>query len=152
MAGCISLTSQIAGMNKFFSSNPVALQSGLTVVRIIVGAFMIYHGWEVFDAAKMKEYAAWDVFKKFPSAIFMVYLGKGAELVAGIMLAIGWFTRIAAIILIGTMFYISFFVGNGKVWYEDQHPFLFVLLGLVFFFAGGGKYSVDNVMFGKKVE
>ncbi|MFT3703294.1 MAG: DoxX family protein [Agriterribacter sp.] len=132
-------------MNKFFSSDPIALQGGLAIVRVIVGLFMVYHGWEVFDAAKMKEYAGWDVFKKFPSATFMVYLGKGAELVAGIMLTIGWFTRIAAIILIGTMLYISFFVGNGKVWYEDQHPFLFVLLGMVFLFVGGSKYSVDGM-------
>jgi putative oxidoreductase len=132
-------------MNRLLSPHPLAWQGGLAFVRIIVGACMIYHGWEVFDAAKMREYAAWDVFKKFPSAIFMVYLGKGAELVAGIMLAIGWFTRIAAIMLIGTMLYISFFVGNGKVWYEDQHPFLFVLLGFVFFFAGGGKYSADHM-------
>lgn len=132
-------------MNKLFSPQPLALEGGLALVRVIVGLFMIYHGWEVFDANKMKEYATWDVFKKFPSATFMVYLGKGAELVAGIMLAVGCFTRVAAIILICTMLFISFFVGNGKVWYEDQHPFLFVLLGLVFFFVGSGKYSVDGI-------
>lgn len=112
---------------------------------------MVYHGWEVFDATKMKEYATWDVFKKFPSTTVVVYIGKGAELIAGVMLTIGLFTRIAALVLVVTMLYISFFVGNGKVWYEDQHPFLFVLLGLVFFFSGGGKYSIDNSVFGKRV-
>lgn len=137
-------------MNKLLSPDPLAWQGGLAFVRIIVGAFMIYHGWEVFDATKMKEYAGWDVFKKFPSALVMVYIGKGAELVAGLFLCIGLFTRLASVVLIGTMLYISFFVGNGKVWYEDQHPFLFVLLGLVFFFAGSGKYSVDDIFWGRR--
>ncbi len=40
-----------------------------------------------------------------------------------------------------------FFVGHGKIWYEDQHPFLFVLLAFVFFFIGGGKWSVDYLLF-----
>jgi uncharacterized membrane protein YphA (DoxX/SURF4 family) len=48
------------------------------------------------------------------------------------------------------MLYVSFFVGHGKIWYEDQHPFLFVLLALVFFFYGPGKMSVDQLLFGKR--
>jgi len=99
--------------------------SGLTVIRIIIGCFLMYHGWEVFDKAKMDEYSAWDVFKKSSSPAFMAYLGKTAELVAGFLLAIGLFTRIAAVIIIGTFIYIPFFVGNGKILYEDQYPFLF---------------------------
>ena len=74
----------------------------------------------------------------------MVYIGKGAELLAGIFLTIGLFTRFASLVLIATMLYIAFYVGSGKIWYEDQHPFLFVLLGLIFFFSGSGKWSVDE--------
>jgi len=48
------------------------------------------------------------------------------------------------------MLYISLFVGTGKIWYQDQHPFLFVLLALVFFFTGPGKYSIDHILFTKK--
>ena len=81
-------------------------------------------------------------FKKFASPLFVVYIGKGAELLAGILLTIGLFTRLASVVLIGTMLYIAFYIGSGKIWYEDQHPFLFVLLGLVFFFSGSGKWSV----------
>lgn len=108
---------------------------------------MIFHGWEVFDAEKMKVYLTWDSFKGFSSPSFMVYMGKIAELIAGILMTIGLFTRPAALVLIFTMLYISFLVGHGKVWYEDQHPFLFVLLGLVFFFTGPGKLSVDQLLF-----
>lgn len=130
-------------MKSFFSAESLFRDSGLTFIRIFVGLLLVYHGWEVFDPKQMKEYAAWDVFKGSASPSLMVYLGKGSELVAGILLATGLFTRLACLIIIGTMLYITFFVGHGKFWYEDQHPFMFVLLALVFFFTGAGKWSLD---------
>lgn len=136
-------------MNKIFSASPLWQTTGLCFVRIIVGFFMIYHGWEVFDKEIMSGYLTWDSFKGFSSPAFMVYMGKIAELIAGIFLLIGLFTRLASLVLIFTMIYVSFFVGHGKVWYEDQHPFLFVLLGLVFFFTGSGKWSVDQLLLRK---
>jgi putative oxidoreductase len=138
-------------MNKLFSTSPVLPMSGLALIRIIIGCFLMYHGWEVFDKAKMDEYSAWDVFKNSSSPSFMAYLGKTMELTAGFLLATGLFTRIASIIIIGTFIYIPFFLGNGKIWYEDQYPFLFALFGFVFFFAGPGKYSIDHVLFDKKI-
>ncbi len=137
-------------MKKLFSPSPLWPDSGLAFIRIIVGAFMIYHGWEVFDEAKMKPYLDWEAFKGFSSPAFIVYFGKIAELVAGTFLTIGLFTRLGSLVLIFIMLYISFFVGHGKVWYEDQHPFLFVLLALVFFFNGAGKWSVDQLLFRKR--
>ena len=138
-------------MNKFFSSSPVLQQQGLAVIRIIVGMFMVYHGWEVFDRAAMQGYAGWDQFKSMSSPALMVYLGKGAELLAGLLLAAGCLTRLAALALILTMLYISFFVGHGKIWYDDQHPFLFVLLGLVFIFSGPGSWSIDGLLHKNKI-
>ena len=76
-------------MKKFFSTQPIWFDGGLFVVRLILGIFMVYHGYEVFDKAKMDEYAAWDQFKNGPSPVFMVYLGKVAELVGGILLILG---------------------------------------------------------------
>jgi putative oxidoreductase len=136
-------------MKKIFSSSPVWQNTGLALIRIIVGLFMIYHGWEIFDEEKMKDYLTWDQFKN-PSAKTMIYAGKVSELIAGILLVLGLFTRIAAILVIGTLGYIAFFVGSGKVWADAQHPFLFVLLGLLFFFTGPGKYSFDHFLFNKK--
>lgn len=130
-------------MKKFFSTEGIFQDEGLAIVRVVVGLFLVYHGWEVFDATKMKEYATWDVFKQTFSSSFLVYLGKGSELLAGFLLTIGLLTRLACLIIIGTMLYITFFVGHGKFWYEDQHPFLFVLLALVFFFTGPSKWSLD---------
>jgi putative oxidoreductase len=121
----------------------------LSIVRIITGIFIAYHGWEVFDHTKMAEYAAWDSFKNL-NGTFMAYLGKGAEFVSGIMLILGLWTRTASLIMIATMAYIAFLIGNGKIWYEDQHPFMYVLLGLVFWALGSGKWSVDEWLENRK--
>lgn len=131
-------------MSKFLSASPMWQQQGLALVRIITGFFLAYHGWEIFDKTTMEGYMGWDIFKNQSAGKALTYIGKGAELVAGILLMVGWLTRLAAIITIGTMVYIAFIVGHGKVWYEDQHPFLFVLLSFVFIFTGPGAWSVDG--------
>jgi putative oxidoreductase len=136
-------------MNRFFSSAPVWQNTGLALVRITLGLFLVYHGWELFDTAKMNEYMGWDIFKRSSTLSVMVYLGKAAELVSGIMFIAGLLIRLASLMLICTMVYITFFVGHGKIWYEDQYPFLFVLLGFVFFFTGAGKLSMDHLLFNK---
>lgn len=136
-------------MNRLFSSLPIALDEGIAIVRIITGLFLVYHGWEIFDAEVMNGYLQWDMFKN-PSAKTMIYAGKVFELLAGILFVIGLFTRVAAILVIGTLGYIAFFVGNGKVWADAQHPFLFVLLGLLLFFTGPGTLSADNLLFKRK--
>lgn len=136
-------------MKKFFSTSPLWQDGGLALIRIIFGLFMVYHGWEIFNTEAMNKYLEWDMFKN-SFAKTMIYAGKVAELIAGILLVLGLFTRVAAILVIGTLGYIAFFVGNGKVWADAQHPFLFVLLGLLFFFTGPGKYSLDHFLFNKK--
>lgn len=137
-------------LKQFFSSSPLWQEQGITGIRIIIAAFTIYHGWEIFNTETMNGYLQWDMFKNSSNGKFMVYAGKASELIAGIFLLLGLFTRIAALILIGTFAYIAFFVGHGKIWYDDQHPFLFVLLSFVIIFTGAGRYSLDYIIFWNK--
>lgn len=120
------------------------------MIRILVGIFMVYHGLEVFDAAKMKEYSTWAPTKNFPQPLLLAYIGKISELIGGLLLGLGYLTRLGIIILIIPMLYIAFLIGSGKIWYDDQYPFLFVLLALVFFFNGPGEWSVDKLRVNRK--
>lgn len=108
---------------------------------------MMYHGWEVFDSVKMNEYTIWLTGLKFRSPAFFAYLGKIMELVSGALIALGLCTRPAAICLAITMAGICFGLGKGRIFMEDQHPFLFVLLSLVFYFTGAGRWSLDRIIF-----
>ncbi|MFN8345902.1 MAG: DoxX family protein [Spirosomataceae bacterium] len=123
---------------------------GTAIIRIITGLLMTYHGFEVFDSKLMNDYAQWDMFKDLPFGLILVYLGKGAELVAGVLLTLGWYTQWASAFMALTMLSITFFVGHGKFWYEDQHPFLFVLLAMLFYFNGAGSWSLDAKLKDKK--
>jgi putative oxidoreductase len=133
-------------MNKLLAPQSLWQENGIALLRMVVGVFMLYHGSEVFSSDKMKVYFEWEPFK---GASWLPYLGKAFEFVAGLLLAVGLLTRLAALLMMGTLGYIAFFIGNGKVWYEDQHPFLFVLLGLVFVFTGPGNFALDNMLFKK---
>lgn len=127
---------------KIFTSSPVSTENGLAIVRIITGLLMAYHGLEIFNRELMVGYVNWDVIKGLPAPEFMVYLGKGLELVTGILLAAGLFTRITTSLIMANMLFICFFVGSGKFYSEDQHPFLFALLGFLFFMTGPGNWSL----------
>lgn len=105
---------------------------------------MAYHGWEVFDPAKIAEYTKWEVIQALPAPQAGVYIGKGLELVTGVLLTLGLFTRVAALLMAVNMLVICFKIGNGRFWYEDQHPFVFAMVALVFFFAGPVKWSLDH--------
>lgn len=132
----------------FFSPNPIWQDAGLFLVRLLTGAFMVYHGWEVFLPDKIEGYTQWLTDLRIPAPRFMAYLGKASELVGGLLLVVGLFTRFAAIALAVTMAFICFAMGNGKIFTDDQHPFLFVLLAAVFFFMGAGRWSLDHGLHG----
>jgi putative oxidoreductase len=139
--------SKISAMKYFFSSQGLGQQTGLGLIRILVGAFMIYHGWEVFNKDTMSGYEKWLTDLHFPAPGLMAYLGKGSEFVGGVFLALGLFTRLAIIPIIIAMGVICFGMGKGRIFTDEQHPFLFILLCLVFFFCGPGRYSLDKIIF-----
>jgi putative oxidoreductase len=137
-------------MKNLLSPQPSNTKAIIALLRITIGAMMVYHGAEVFNAAQMKEYANWDIFKNASAPFLMPYLGKAGEFISGLLLLLGLFTRIAAAILIISMCYITFKIGHGAIWYGDQHPFMFVLFGVLFFFAGPGQWSLDHIFFKPK--
>ena len=136
-------------MNILWNSSPIWHNKGLGIIRIILGLLLIYHGVEIFQTKLMQSYITWDAFK-YPYGYIMVYTGKLAELISGISLFLGLFTRIGALLCIGTFTYITFMVGHGRFWYEDQHPFMFALFGLLYFFTGPGAWSLDGRVFKRK--
>lgn len=118
--------------------------SGLVVIRIVLGLLMAYHGLEVFKTDTMNSYLEWEVIRKLPFPVFLTYTGKLTELVTGLFVAAGLFTRVSALLMSGNMLFICFYIGSGRFYYEDQHPFLFALLALIFFFAGSVKWGLDD--------
>jgi putative oxidoreductase len=137
-------------MNRFFSPAPVNQNYGIAIVRIITGILLVWHGWETFDVEKMKMYSGWFVERKYINAAAWAYAGKVAELLAGIGFVLGLFTRLASVATIAAFTGVIFLLGDkGKIFQGDQHPFLFILLAIVFLFTGPGALSADGLIFKK---
>lgn len=124
------------------------VNAGLLVLRLSVGILMLMHGIAkiqngVGGTMGMVEKAG------IPSAIgYLVYLG---EVLAPLMLIAGFRSRIAALLVAGTMAFVMIFIQPGKfgqimptgAWaLEVQGLFLFGALAI--FLAGGGKYAVST--------
>jgi|ERR1041385_7530839 len=137
-------------MLKRLLTTEVIFENWLVIIRIIIGVFMAVYGLEISDPEKMKGNVAWLTDIHFPAPVFMAYLGKATELVGGILLIAGLFTRFVSIPLVIDMSVVVIFMGNGKIFGDGQLPFLFLLFFLSFIIYGGGKWSLDNFLFNRK--
>ena len=135
--------------NRLLNSKGV-WENGLAIIRVIIGIFLIYHGTQAFVTEEMKGYVQWLADLHVPMPSVMPYVGKATELLGGLCLVLGLFTRVATIMLIINFTFITFVMGHGKIFTENQHPFLFVLLSLIFLFVGPGRWSLDYRIFNKE--
>jgi len=136
-------------IKRLLTTGPI-LENWLVIIRITVGVLIAAYGLETFEAEKMKSNVAWLTDIHFSLPVFMAYLGKITELAGGIFLAAGLFTRLVSIPLIINMSVVIIFMGNGKIFGDAQLPFLFALFFLTFIIYGGGKWSLDNLLFNRK--
>jgi putative oxidoreductase len=111
-------------MSWLTSSNHVSV-SGVTFVRIIVGTLLVIHGTQVFNQQEMASYGPWMKDLGVPMPLTSAYAGKIIELLGGVCLILGIYLRAANILLMATFLFITIVMGEGKVFTDGQHPFLF---------------------------
>ena len=121
---------------------------GYLILRLSIGGLMLFHG--IAKVTHGLGYIEGVLSEKGLPAVlaYGVYLG---EIIAPIMLILGFRTRIAALLYIPVML-VAMFIANGDkaltltqtgAWaWELQALFLFGALAL--FFTGGGKYAVST--------
>jgi putative oxidoreductase len=136
-------------LKKMLSSDPI-LKNWQIIARVITGIIIAKYGLEVFSHDKMKGNADWLTDIHFPASVFMAYIGKGTELVGGILLVFGLVTRFASIALVVTMTVVIFIMGKGNIWGDEQLPFLLLLFCVSFILGGAGKWSLDYLLFDKE--
>lgn len=129
------------------NQSPGVWHDGIALVRIMVGVMLIFHGWQLFETDDMHGFAdlLFNMSIPFPEA--MAYTGKLVELTGGFFLILGLFTRVMTVLLFLTFMFITFGLGEGKIFTDNQLPFLFGLISLLFFFAGAGRISIDYILF-----
>jgi len=126
----------------FYPASPHAA-TAIGLVRILIGAMMIFHGVEVFESGKMMMYGGWFAERNYPYPSAWAYAGKIAELVAGIGFVLGLMLRWACVLTAIAFLGIIFLLGDkGKIFQGDQHPFLFVLFAVLYWFLGAGRWAI----------
>src|SRR5688572_19502539 len=116
-------------MKKVFTSDGL-WSHGIVIIRCFAGIIIIKYGLEIFEKSAMSGYTQWLTDLHFPIPRFLAYLGKFAELAGGISLVLGLMTRWLMIPLAIAMIVITFVMLEGKIFGENEHTFLLLLVSL----------------------
>lgn len=79
-------------------------------------------------------------------------LATFGELICGLLIAAGFFTRLACIPFIITMLVAGLIVHGGDPWGKIALPLMYVVAGVVLLITGPGRYSLDHQLFVRKLE
>jgi putative oxidoreductase len=133
-------------MKRLFT--PVSLNTDVAalVLRLVFGGLFIYHGWGKIENYQMyvKEFNPIGLGNELSLSLTIF-----GEFVCGILIVLGLFTRLAVIPVFITMI-VAFFVAHAKDDFMMKTlPFLYLLLCVVVFILGSGRYSIDAAIFDK---
>jgi len=124
----------------------------LPFLRFSIGFIFFLHGLEKFQgflaAGNLDEFAGYVASKGFVSGLFWGWLVVLTELVGGLMLAFGLFTRFAALFLTGQMIIIVIWFKGHEAFFGHKGGFeyelVYAIIALLFLIRGGGNLALDN--------
>lgn len=120
---------------------------GILLLRIGIGAMMIWHGFPKMKGGPdlwAKVGSSMSAFGVHDFPTFWGFMAAFAETVGGLLVLIGFLFRPALLLLIITMSVaaIQSYKGDGMM--GANHPLELGIVFLALFFTGPGKYSVDK--------
>ena len=122
---------------------------GLLIVRLLAGGMMLTHGIPKFDRLFGEGPVKFaDPFGLGPE--ISLGLAIFAEVACAILVMIGFKIRWATIPLMITMLVAAFYAHAADPFGKKELSLLFFTLFLSILISGGGKYSVDQAIGGKK--
>jgi putative oxidoreductase len=135
-------------LTKTNSSNNISLS--LLVLRIGVSVSMIYlHGYpRLINYSKISsEFADPLGFGSETSLALVIF----AEFFCSLFLILGLFTRWSCIPLIITMIVATWIINGGKGFIFQEKSFVYLICYLSLLISGGGHFSLDFKLFGRKM-
>lgn len=129
--------------------------TGILILRVGIGlAFIFVHGFSKITAGP-------ELWGKIGSSmanlgitfasVFWGFMASASEFVGGILILLGLFTRTSSAFMAFTMLVAAMFhMSNLDPWSKAIYPVEMLSVFAALIFIGGGKYSLDNLLFGKK--
>jgi putative oxidoreductase len=119
-------------------------------MRFSAGAVLVPHGVQKVLYTPVIQFSGNIAAQGFPAPLLLAYLTYFTELVAAACLALGLFTRVAALMVwIEMAVIITYFNWKfGYFWTNRgvEYALLWLLLCTAIFFRGGGRYSLDRLI------
>lgn len=146
-----TLKNAIMNIRKIFTTeyNNNLQSIWLLLLRVLAGAFMLTHGFPKFQML----FSGQEILFPDPiglgsqlSFIMIVF----AEFFCSIFIIVGFGTRFSAIPLSFSMFVAAFIVHGKDPFASKELALIYLLIFIGFIFSGGGKFSVDYLIAGKK--
>jgi putative oxidoreductase len=135
--------------NRILHYNPLNADLAALLLRLIFGGLFIYYGWMKISNYNQILPMFGDIIGIGSKLSFNLVIF--AEFFCGIFVTVGFLTRLTIIPIFITMV-VAFFIAHAKDTFQvKQIAFLYMLLCLVIFILGSGRYSVDRLMFKKTV-
>lgn len=118
---------------------------GILLLRLFIGIRLIYGVLDnVLHWERMIEFADFLRQFQFPFPLASAIVSVYAQLIAGILILIGWKIRWAALVM-SINFLVALIMVHREQTLEQMTPPLAILFSnLLFFFTGAGKYSLDR--------
>jgi len=130
---------------KLLKTQSLSTDLATLFLRLIVGGLFVRYGYMKFTNYDQILPMFGDIIGIGAKLSFNLVIF--AELICGFLVAIGLFTRLSIIPIFITMA-VAFFVAHAKDPFDTKAiAFLFMLLCVVIFVSGSGKYSVDRLIF-----
>ncbi len=117
----------------------------LSVLRFITGFLFLWHG-----SQKLFNFPPSAAAGGPPPPAFVIYGAGGLEFFGGILIMLGLFTRPTAFVLSGLMA-VAYFMAHGlnaflPIVNKGELAVIYCFVFLYLFFAGGGIWSLDNLL------
>lgn len=133
-------------MSKFLSIrySAGAFNFGMLVLRVVLGLLVASHGYTKFVKFSALRYKFMN-FMHLGSTVSLSLI-IFAELICGILLIMGLFTRLACIPIIIGMGVVVFIAANGHIFAEGERGMMYLAATITILFCGPGRISIDGMM------
>ena len=124
----------------------------IAILRVVTGIVFFAHGWQKIFVDGLNRFAGFLGQIGVPAPNFFSPLVAWVELLGGLALILGLFTRWATIPLAINMLVAAVTVHlKGGFFLPAGYEYALVLLAasISLFLAGSGEFAIDNILFGK---
>lgn len=133
-------------MSKFISTkySKGSFNFAMLILRFFLGLLLASHGYAKLIKFGSLKYNFMNFIHLGPRVFLSLIIF--AELICGILLILGLFTRLACIPIIIGMSVVVFVASNGQIFAGGERGMIYLAATVTIFLCGPGKISVDGMM------